>query len=478
MIDKDTQNLKFPWAAFVPVNDVGDAGGDRANVAAKPVGIQYIAARKGIYIRVGAQKVELSVYEADTHGPLPSGVKGSKVKRFQLLCPECLQAPLTQVSQSRSSGSFDVGEHFRTVSNPHQLPHSPTCAMRVLDLSNQFLEVSDHVVTPIDPLKSPVVFINIKKKLLGDIEVVHKGRSRAPFRRSSKPVVLNDEAKEVNRIVLYHKSGEKEAFYDEILKGRERYAGKKIDDVILASSVIPSDLLDKTSFIYEGRATPWSLFHVGAVAGHKSVRRGGEIDPFAKMIKYIYQNVHYPVLCHFELDANRGRQMSEDRVRFALPSVTLDIHDESGKLFKKKSVVPLIHVRDADVVKTLNEGGLFSVISVPYINIGADGRIFLNLEIKGADVVSRLGAKAFAQKLAVTEKHDPRITGVVQTEAAGGTSDTHLDMYTVQMGLKGIADDSFGPDATKQSCKKHPKPALSAECDVSAQGKQPGFDFQ
>lgn len=490
MSDKDTQNLKFPWAAFVPVNDDGAEGADRATPK-KPVNIQYVAARKGIYIKVGAEKVELDVYEADTHGPLPSAEKKVKVKRFQLLCPECLQAPLTHVGKSRNSGTVDVGEYFRTVSNDHQIPHSPTCAMRVLDLSNQFNEVSDEARTPIDPEKSPVIFINIKKRLLGDLEVVHKGYANRHFRRAAQAIALNDEAREVNQVVVYRKSGDKQLTFDQSLSGRERYSGKKIDDLVLASSLIPPDLLEKTSFIYEGRATPWSLFHIGSLSGHKSAQRGGEIDPFAKMTKYNQQGVKYPVLFHVEIKEQSGRLMkskraNDERTRFTLPAVVIDIKNEDGKFMGSQTVIPLIHVRDDEAVQMLQQGGSFTMIAVPYMTDGGGNVRFLNLEVKGTDVVTQLGAKAFGQKLAVTEKHDPRVKGVVG-DAMSGTSRGQEDakgnepeiMPIVQMGLKGIAGDSFGPDAYKQNPPSHSRRQRQKKSDaLELQSGQSGFDFK
>ncbi len=482
MSDRDTQNLKFPWAAFVPVND------DHADGAPlkKSVNIQYVAARKGIYIKVGNEKVELDVYDAGTHGPLsPTGQKG-KVKRFQLLCPECLQAPLTHVGKSRNSGTIDVGEYFRTVSNDHQIPHSPTCAMRVLDLSNQFNEVSDDVRMPIDPTKSPVVFINIKKRLLGDLEVIHKGYANRHFHRAAQAVPLNDEAKEVKRLVVYRKSGDKQLTFDQSLSGRERYSGKKIDDLVLASSLIPSDLLEKTSFIYEGRATPWPLFHIGSLSGHKPAQRGGEIDPFARMTKYNQQGVKYPVLFHVELRENSGRlikneRTNDERTRFALPAVFIDIKNEAGEFIGSQTIIPLIHVRDEEAAQLLQQGGSFTLIAVPYLSGDQRHEKFLNLEVKGTDVVTKLGAKAFAQRLAVTEKRDPRVTGVVvgtQAEEAAKKPNSDV-MPTVQMGLKGISDSSFGPDAHKQAPPSTTKYSRGKGSDIQDKGcDQSGFNFK
>lgn len=491
MIDKDTQSLKFPWAAFVPVNDdlAEDVKASEGGLPKKNVQIQYVAARKGIYIKVGGERVELDVYEADAHGPLPSTEKKGKVKRFQLLCPECLQAPLTHVGKSRHSGTVDVGEYFRTVSNDHQVPHSPICAMRVLDLSNRFNEVSDEARTPIDPTKSPVVFVNIKKKLLGDLEVVHKGYAHRQFHRAAQAIPLNDEAEDAKRIVVYRKSGEKQLTFDQSLSGRERYSGKKIDDLVLASSLIPSDLLEKTSFIYEGRATPWSLFHIGALSGHKTVQRGGKVDPFAKMIKYMRQGVRYPVLFHVEIKKNSGRRMDTERTRFSLPAVFIDVLDEDAKFVKKQTLIPLLHVRDEEVVTALQEGGAFTAIAVPYTSTDrGDGTTYLHLEIKGSDVITRLGAKAFAQKLAVTEKRDPRVSGVVGgmiSDASRGRDDAKGQepkiMPTVQMGLKGISDDSFGPDANKQKPVAAVKPASLRPKKYQApepQGRQSSLDFK
>jgi len=362
MIQSEWQRLKFEKALYVPFSSQGPEGGPDAG---------YIVPRPNSRGN--------PLYDENRHGPI-KGRDG--IHHYQCFCPECGQAPLTLVDKFKAAGSAEPDPYFRTVTGPHQLSHTADCPLQVLE----------HDGTPsseIDWSRSPTLALNIRKAVLGRVD--------------RRKVVSG-----LTQTVVHWDRVSKKYIYDEPLRNCERFRAKSVSDLVLATSIMPEYRLSGMKLIYEGRATPWSHVNVGKLAAGRHYIEEGKFDPLDTLIRNLAHDVQYPVLLHVSLYPSRGKEI-DGRLRFSLDDVQIYEKKTGGDTVRKADIIPLIHVRDPELFQKFREGGEFTILAVPHTNRSGDGRkIFLNIDVRDASVVSDLGADGFANKLGSTPKRDPR----------------------------------------------------------------------
>lgn len=362
MIHNEWQKLKFGKALYVPFSVQGpDGGADAGYVVPRP------------------NKRGNPLYDENRHGPI-KGREG--IHHYQCFCPECGQAPLTLVDKFKAAGTAELEPYFRTVTGPHQPSHAEDCPLQVLDYD-------EAPASEIDYLRSPTLVLNIKKSILGRVD-----------RRQ----IVSD----LTRTVVHWDRVSKKFTYDEPLKNCERFKAKSIEQLVFATSIMPEDRLSGMNLIYEGRATPWSHVNVGKLVAGRHYIEEGKFDPLDKLIGNLAHDIHYPVLLHVSLYPSRGKEIY-GRLRFSLDDVQIYEKKSNGDTVRKMDIIPLIHVRDPELFQKFRDGGEFTILAVPYSNRSGDGRkVFLNIDVRDASVISDLGADGFAKKLGSTPKRDPR----------------------------------------------------------------------
>ncbi|HOO51542.1 MAG TPA: hypothetical protein PLK94_09685 [Alphaproteobacteria bacterium] len=258
-------------------------------------------------------------------------------KGHTLLCPDCEQAFMTYVPESKRMGNIRVRGHFKISNRKDNPGHSEDCIseLRGDPYSSREREF--------DYSKGPIIYMNSLAPEFNERASGRVSRGRNVFFEEDEKGILRFRPEYVD------------------LADRESFSVKNAGDLFRVISRLPLERLQDAKIIYGSSVVSWDQFVIKNIQQRAGV---GEIkfSRFINLARDLFDGKFHPVLIHFNSHLHKPRLVTfdgETGQRVSLPRFRMD-HNGRGV-----TVIPLVTVFGEEAKKDIREPGRKFVLGLP-----------------------------------------------------------------------------------------------------------------